>query len=52
MQLVEINKIRDQIEQQIDDQAERDAKAIRKAGFYRIKPNVRRGETRIRPRAA
>ena len=54
MQLVEINQRREMIAQMIEAQAERDANAIRKSGFYRIKPNTRRSDskTRTRPRAA
>lgn len=54
MQLVEINARREMIARMIEAEAERDAAAIRKSGFYRIKPNVRRcdSKTRTRPRAA
>jgi hypothetical protein len=54
MKLVDINARRDMIAQMIEAQAERDAAAIRKASFYRIKPKVRRcdSKNRTRPRAA
>lgn len=54
MQLIDINARRDMIAQMIEAQAERDAAAIRKSSSYRIKPNVRRcdSKTRTRPRHA
>jgi hypothetical protein len=54
MKLVEITRRRDMIAQMIEDQAERDAAAISRMNQFRIKPNVRRcdSKTRTRPRAA
>jgi hypothetical protein len=54
MNLVEINRCRESIAARIEAEAERDGAAIRRSSMFRIKPLVRRcdSKNRTRPRPA